>query len=120
MQTGTPEKPAHRGAGKSLWETEERFRAVFDSVDKAIVICDGKDGTILDVNRAVQSATAAALRATPEAAAMGLPTDWAYRVVKELGNYGEIYERNITPLGLERGINGQWNKGGLMYAPPLR
>jgi general L-amino acid transport system substrate-binding protein len=44
-------------------------------------------------------------------------------VIKAVGNYGEIYEANLgprTPLGLERGINNLWNKGGLMYAPPVR
>jgi general L-amino acid transport system substrate-binding protein len=52
--------------------------------------------------------------------ALGLGEDWAVMVIKAVGNYGEIFDRNIKPLGLERGINAQWNKGGLMYAPPMR
>jgi general L-amino acid transport system substrate-binding protein len=54
---------------------------------------------------------------------MGLPKDWAYRIIKHVGNYGEIYERNVGPdtaLGLERGVNALWNNGGLLYAPPVR
>jgi general L-amino acid transport system substrate-binding protein len=51
---------------------------------------------------------------------LGLPTDFAYQVVKQVGNYGEIYDRNITPLGLERGPNSLWSEGGLLYAPPYR
>ncbi len=54
---------------------------------------------------------------------LGLKSDWAYQVIKQVGNYGEIYERNVGPkttLKLERGLNAQWNKGGLMYAPPVR
>jgi general L-amino acid transport system substrate-binding protein len=54
---------------------------------------------------------------------LGLTADWAYRIVKHVGNYGEIFERNVgpnTPLGLERGVNALWTKGGLMYAPPIR
>jgi general L-amino acid transport system substrate-binding protein len=54
---------------------------------------------------------------------MGVSTDWAYNVVKQVGNYGESFERNVglkTPLGLARGLNELWNKGGLQYAPPLR
>jgi general L-amino acid transport system substrate-binding protein len=54
---------------------------------------------------------------------MGLTADWAYRIVKHVGNYGEIYDRNVgpdTPLGLERGVNALWTNGGLMYAPPVR
>jgi len=54
---------------------------------------------------------------------MGLTNDWVYRIVKHVGNYGEIYDRNVgpnTPLGLERGPNALWTQGGLMYAPPIR
>ena len=45
---------------------------------------------------------------------------FVYAAVKQVGNYGEIWERNITPLGVPRGINNLWNKGGLHYAPPMR
>jgi general L-amino acid transport system substrate-binding protein len=54
---------------------------------------------------------------------LGLPPDFAVKVIKAVGNYGEIYNRNVgpgTPLGLERGLNELWNKGGLLYAPPYR
>jgi general L-amino acid transport system substrate-binding protein len=55
--------------------------------------------------------------------ALGLDEKWAYNIVKQVGNYGEIFERNIgvdTPLGLERGLNDLWTRGGLMYAAPVR
>jgi len=51
---------------------------------------------------------------------LGLPTDFAYQIVKQVGNYGEIFERHLVPLGLERGVNALWTNGGLMYAPPFR
>jgi general L-amino acid transport system substrate-binding protein len=54
---------------------------------------------------------------------LGLTNDFAVRVIKKVGNYGEIYERNLgsnTPFKLERGQNNTWSKGGLMYAPPFR
>jgi general L-amino acid transport system substrate-binding protein len=51
---------------------------------------------------------------------LGLDAKWAYNVVRQVGNYGEIWSRNIEPLELPRGVNRLWNKGGLMYAPPLR
>ena len=51
---------------------------------------------------------------------LGLPADFAYQVVKQVGNYGEIFERNLAPLGLERGVNALWSDGGLIYAPPYR
>ena len=49
-----------------------------------------------------------------------LDNRWAFNIIKQVGNYGESFDRNLTPLGLDRGINKLWNKGGLMYAPPLR
>jgi general L-amino acid transport system substrate-binding protein len=55
--------------------------------------------------------------------ALGLDKDWAFRAIKAVGNYGEIFERNVgekTPIGLPRGANNLWNNGGLMYAPPVR
>lgn len=55
--------------------------------------------------------------------AIGLDDRWVYNVIKQVGNYGEIFERNVgakTPLGLARGLNALWSKGGLMYAPPFR
>ena len=56
-------------------------------------------------------------------AGLGLPADFAVKVIRAVGNYGEIYDRNVgpdTPLGLERGINALWTDGGLHYAPPYR
>jgi general L-amino acid transport system substrate-binding protein len=52
--------------------------------------------------------------------AIGLPEDWVVRAVKAVGNYGQMWDRHIKPLGLPRGLNNLWNKGGLMYAPPIR
>ena len=51
---------------------------------------------------------------------LSLPTDFAYQVVKQVGNYGEIFARHLTPLGLDRGLNSLWNDGGILYAPPYR
>ena len=53
---------------------------------------------------------------------MGLDADWAARTIKAVGNYGEIFDRNLgpnTPLAINRGINALWNAGGLLYAPPM-
>ena len=54
---------------------------------------------------------------------LGLDKEWAYRAIKAVGNYGEIFERNVGPkstLKLPRGANNLWSKGGLIYAPPVR
>ena len=49
-----------------------------------------------------------------------VPTDFNYQVVSQVGNYGEIFDQNLTPLGLDRGYNDIWTNGGLLYAPPYR
>ena len=54
---------------------------------------------------------------------LGLSDEWAYNIISQVGNYGESFEANVgvkTPLGLARGLNQLWSKGGLMYAPPMR
>ena len=54
---------------------------------------------------------------------LGLTKDWAVRIVKLVGNYGEIFDANVganSPLKIERGLNRLWTKGGIQYAPPIR
>jgi general L-amino acid transport system substrate-binding protein len=64
------------------------------------------------------------LGVTPGAGkSLGIDEKWAYNEIKQVGNYGEIFERNVgqgSPLKLERGLNNLWTKGGLMYAMPIR
>ncbi len=55
--------------------------------------------------------------------AIGLDEKWAYNIIKQVGNYGEVFDRNVgpsTPLALERGLNDLWTRGGLMYSPPFK
>ena len=55
--------------------------------------------------------------------ALGLDEKFAYNIIKQVGNYGEVFERNVgvnTPLGIERGLNALWTDGGLMYSPPFK
>jgi len=54
---------------------------------------------------------------------LGLSADWAFNAISQVGNYGEMFERNVglnTPLAIARGVNALWTKGGLQYAPPVR
>jgi len=56
-------------------------------------------------------------------AKLGLGEDWAYNAITQVGNYGEMFDRNVgpdTPLAISRGLNALWSKGGLQYAPPVR
>ncbi|MCL6415246.1 amino acid ABC transporter substrate-binding protein [Aestuariirhabdus sp. Z084] len=59
----------------------------------------------------------------PKGKGLGLADDWAYQIVKQVGSYGEVFERNVggdSALNIERGVNALWSKGGFMYAPPMR
>ncbi len=54
---------------------------------------------------------------------LGVDNEWAYRIIKTVGNYGEIFDRNVgegSPLNIARGVNALWSKGGIQYAPPIR
>lgn len=55
--------------------------------------------------------------------AMGIEADWAYQIVKQVGNYADMYDRNVgaeSEFNIARGLNGLWNDGGIQYAPPIR
>ncbi|MDX1670072.1 MAG: amino acid ABC transporter substrate-binding protein, partial [Limnobacter sp.] len=54
---------------------------------------------------------------------LGLPEDWGYQIIKQVGNYGESFDRNVgkdSPQNIARGLNALWNQGGILYAPPIR
>jgi len=53
---------------------------------------------------------------------MGIPNDFVYQVIKQVGNYGEVFARHLAvePFNLERALNALWTDGGLMYSPPFR
>ncbi len=54
---------------------------------------------------------------------LGLDDNWSYNIIKQVGNYGEVFETNVgagSPLKIARGLNALWSKGGIMYAPPIR
>jgi general L-amino acid transport system substrate-binding protein len=53
-------------------------------------------------------------------AMLGLDAAWAARIVKQVGNYAESYDRSLAPLGVERGLNRLWKDGGVLYVPALR
>ncbi|WP_328799052.1 amino acid ABC transporter substrate-binding protein [Roseomonas harenae] len=53
-------------------------------------------------------------------ASLGLQPDWAVRIVQQVGNFAEMWDRNITPMGVQRGMNNLWKNGGIQYAPPMR
>ena len=90
-------------AAEELGLTSKNIGQMSGSKNPAIKRLIGKDGTF--------------------GSNLGIRDDWALQAVKQVGNYGEIFERNVgvnTPLGIKRGYNALWTEGGLQYAPPIR
>jgi general L-amino acid transport system substrate-binding protein len=77
----------------------------------------GAAQNLVNANQEVQALFG---RAGRSGEVLGLDSDWGARVLRQVGNYREVWERNIGPLGVQRGLNLLWNQGGLQYAPPLR
>lgn len=93
----------------------------------ATMEAEEKGVTSKNVDEAKNSTDPTVMRlvgATPGmGAALGLDEDWGYNIIKQVGNYGEIYERNVgmeSKLELPRGLNAIWTKGGLIYSPAFR
>ena len=87
----------------------------------ALVAAEERD--ITQQNARDRGASRALISDAEISKALGTDPGWALRAVQSVGNYGEVFERNLgkqSPLKLERGLNRLWKDGGLMYAPPLR
>lgn len=92
------------------WIVFATFQAEEYGLDSSnIASYDGDNG---DITRFVES--------TEEDTQLGLDPGWTVRVIEAVGNYQEIFDRNIVPIGLDEGVNQLWTEGGLMYAPPYR
>jgi general L-amino acid transport system substrate-binding protein len=91
-------------------------------------LIDAEEGGLTQSGLAAQAIGGAAMRqhamemGRPAADAFGLADDWLAVMVAKVGNYGEIFERNLgedSPLGIRRGMNALWTEGGILYAPPM-
>jgi general L-amino acid transport system substrate-binding protein len=71
-------------------------------------------------NSSVEASRAFGDGAADTGAALGLGPNWGFDIIDQVGNYAEMYDRNLTPLGLLRGRNASYLDGGLLYAPPIR
>lgn len=106
---------------------DQQFGDIVRWVGNALIEAEEKGITQANADEMKGSAdpsVQALLGASPgNGKALGLDEAWALNAIKAVGNYGEIFERNVgagTPLGLQRGMNALWNAGGLIYAPPAR
>ncbi|WP_373501953.1 amino acid ABC transporter substrate-binding protein [Desulfococcus sp.] len=106
---------------------DDQWRDVVDYAVLAMINAEELGITSANVDEMLKSTDPSIQRflgVTPgNGAALGLDEKFAYNIVKQVGNYGEIFERNVgvnSPLGLERGLNALYTNGGLMYAPPFK
>jgi general L-amino acid transport system substrate-binding protein len=123
-----PELISKEPLGPSVRRGDDEFYAIAKWVIFALIEAEEYDVTQANVDQQAKSSTdpvVMRILGTSEDTGklLGLDKDWAARAIKAVGNYGEIFERNVGPksaLGLPRGVNNLWNKGGIMYAPPVR
>jgi len=106
---------------------DDEWFAVVKWVVNALIAAEEEGVTQANVEQQKASANPAVQRllgsSEDTGKLLGLDREWAYRAIKAVGNYGEIFERNLgsgSPLKLARGANRLWNQGGLIYAPPIR
>jgi general L-amino acid transport system substrate-binding protein len=106
---------------------DDQFRDIVDFSVLAMINAEELGITSANVDEMLKSTDPVIQRflgVTPgNGAALGLDEKWAYNIVKQVGNYGEVFERNVgvnTTLGIERGLNALWTNGGLMYSPPFK
>lgn len=119
-----PEIISKEPLGPAVAHGDDQMLDIVKWVINATIEAEEMGLTSKGMKKAKKSKDPAVLRFIGEEGALGenlgLPADWAYNVIAQVGNYGEIFERNVTPLELPRGINNLWNNGGIVYAPPLR
>ena len=106
---------------------DDQYRDIVDFTVLALINAEELGITSKNVDEKLKSKDPVVMRflgVTPgNGKALGLDEKWAYNIIKQVGNYGEIFERNVGPnttLGLERGLNALWTNGGLMYSPPFK
>jgi len=122
-----PEVISKEPLGPTVRHGDNNWGDVVRWVLNALIIAEEKGVTQANVDQMKSSkdpAVLAMLGVTGDFGHdMGLSNDWAYKAIKATGNYGEIFDRTLGPnttIGLDRGLNQLWSKGGILYAPPIR
>ena len=122
-----PEIISKEPLGPATRQGDDQWSDIITWVLNATITAEEKGITQANVDKMKSSKDPEVLRLLgvegSQGKELGLSNDWAYNIIKSVGNYGEIFERNIgvnTPIGLPRGLNALWTKGGLQYSPPFR
>jgi general L-amino acid transport system substrate-binding protein len=123
-----PELISKEPLGPAVRRGDEDFAAIVRWVQNGLVEAEEYGITQGNVDQMVASSTNPVVmrivgKSDDTGKWIGLDKDWMVRAIKAVGNYGEMFERNVGPnsaIGLPRGLNNLWTKGGLQYAPPIR
>ena len=123
-----PELISKEPLGPSVRRGDDEFFAIAKWVVYALIEAEDYGITSKNVDELAKSSTdpvvGRVLGTTEDTGKLlGLDKTWAAQAIKAVGNYGEVFERNVgpkSPLGLPRGMNNLWSNGGIMYAPPVR
>jgi general L-amino acid transport system substrate-binding protein len=122
-----PEVFSKEPLGPAVKRGDDEFFAIVKWVVYALIEAEELGVGKANLQQALKSSNPAVQRllggAEDLGKPLGLPRDWVEQVIGQVGNYGEVFEANLgqqSPLKLQRGLNALWNRGGLMYAPPLR
>lgn len=122
-----PEIFSKEPLGPAVQRGDDEFFAIVKWVVFAMVEAEELGVGQANIEQALQNKNPAVQRLLGNAEdlgkPLGLPRNWVATVLKQVGNYGEVFEANLgqqSPLKLKRGLNALWTQGGLMYAPPLR
>jgi general L-amino acid transport system substrate-binding protein len=123
-----PERISKEPLGPAVNRGDEQWFAIVKWVLLALIEAEERGITRENARQVLQTTTDTALQSSLDkdggyAKAMGISPGWVVRIVETVGNYGEMFERNLggrSALNIERGLNRLWNRGGLMYSPPFR
>jgi len=124
-----PELISKEPLGPAVRRGDDEFAAIVKWVGFALIEAEEYGVTQANVDQLKGSSTNPAIMRLlgmgneDTGKLLGLDKEWAYRAIKAVGNYGEQFERHVgpkTPIGLPRGVNQLWTKGGVLYAPPIR
>ena len=119
-----PDRISKEPLGPAVRKGDEQWLDIVKWTGWALITAEELGVTKANVDEMLKSTNPATQRllgtAGDHGKLMGLDNRWAYWAIKAVGNYGEMFDRHFTPVGLSRGVNNLWTNGGLMYAPPIR
>lgn len=123
-----PEAISREPIGPKVRNDDPQWSRIIRSVVHAVILAEEKGITAQNVDQVLKNSKDVEVMnllgvSGDIGSQLGLDKDWAYRIIKSVGNYGEIYNRHFglgTPINMERGLNRLWNQGGALFAPPFK